>query len=148
MMSDLPTIIAVLIALIGGLGGIAAIMKVQGDNSESATSAAKSITEGAKTLIEMMNDRLDENEAHSQANTKRLDALEDYVSHFDTWADKLLSILDRAITLLPETLRAQYEGEASAVKNARPKREAAQRAKARDAAALLVEAAIAEKHGN
>lgn len=120
---DLPIFVAVLIAILGALGGIAAIMKVQSDNSSSVAVGAKAVSEGAKTVLDMMNERLDDQEAHSEANTVRLDALEAYVVHFDEWADRLLDILDRAITMLPDALRSQFETEATSLKATRPKRE-------------------------
>jgi ABC-type transporter Mla subunit MlaD len=145
MDSAIPVVVAIIAAILGGLGGVAAILKVQSDNSSSVATGASAVAEGAKTVIDLMSDRLDENEALAQANTKRLDALEDYVSHFDAWADRLLAILDRAITALPDALREQFAGEADSLKLARPKREAGQRAKARAAAAEKVEQAALDK---
>lgn len=117
-----PTIIAVIVAIIGGLGGIAAILRVQSDNTNSLASGAKAVSEGAKNVVELMGERLDETEAQIAINSDRLAVLEAYVTSFDSWADRLLSILDRAITMLPDALRSQFESESSELKASRPKR--------------------------
>lgn len=142
---DLPVAVAVIIAVLGALGGLAAVLKVQSDNSSSVATGARAVSEGAKTVIDLMNDRLDDTEAHAEANTKRIDALEDYIAHFDDWADRLLDMLDRAITVLPDALRVVFETEASALKQSRPKREAARRAAARVVAAEKVAQALADR---
>jgi hypothetical protein len=117
-----PTIIAVIVAIIGGLGGMAAILRVQSDNTNSLASGAKAVSEGAKNVVELMGERLDETEAQIAINSDRLAVLEAYVTSFDSWADRLLSILDRAITMLPDALRNQFESESNELKASRPKR--------------------------
>ena len=121
-MSDVPLLVAVLIAVIGGLGGLAAILKVQGENTNSLASGAKAVSEGAKNVVELMGERLDETEAQVAINSDRIAVLEAHVTSFDSWADRLLSILDRAITMLPEALRSQFESESNELKASRPKR--------------------------
>jgi hypothetical protein len=120
--SVIPVIVAILAAILGGLGGIAAILKVQSDNSSSVASGAKAVSEGAKTVIELMGERMDAAESHANLNTERIESLEIYAAHFDAWADRLIGILDRAITMLPDALRAQFESESSDLKINRPKR--------------------------
>lgn len=56
-----------------------------------------------------------------------MDSLEEYVAHFDELADRLIDMLDRAITALPDALRAQFELEAEAQRAARPRRTRATR---------------------
>ena len=118
----MPVLVAVLIAVVGGLGGLAAILKVQGENTNSLAAGAKAVSEGAKNVVELMSERMDESEVQISANSARLDTLEDYVANFDSWADRLLSILDRAITMLPDALRGQFESESHELKRTRPKR--------------------------
>jgi len=122
MSEAIPVVIAIIAAILGGLGGVAAILKVQADNSSAVAGGAKAVSEGAKNLIDLMNDRMDEGEAQIAANTARLDTLEEYVTHFDAWADRLIGILDRAVTMLPDALRAQFEVETKDLKESRPKR--------------------------
>ena len=121
-MSDVPVLVAVLIAVIGGLGGLAAILKVQGENTNSLAIGAKAVSEGAKNVVELMGERLDETEAQISINSDRIAVLEAHVTSFDSWADRLLSILDRAITMLPDALRSQFESESNELKASRPKR--------------------------
>jgi hypothetical protein len=148
MADAVPVLVAIIAAILGGLGGVAAILKVQSDNSSSVATGASAVAEGAKTVIDLMSERIDETEAHAAANTKRLDAMEDYVSKFDAWADRLIVILDRAVAALPDALRTEFEQEAADLRHARPKREAAQRAKARAVAAEKVEQAALGKAEN
>ena len=118
----LPILVAIIAAILGGLGGFAALMKVQSDNSTSVATSAKAVSDGAKTVIELMDARIEETEAHAKQNTERIETLEVYVSHFDAWADRLIGILDRAITMLPDALRSQFESESAELKQSRPKR--------------------------
>jgi len=109
-MTDLGLLVSVIIAIIGSIGGFAALMKVNADNS-------KTISEGAVNVVEMLQEQID-------INSKRLDALEGYASRFDDWADKISSLLNRAITQMPEPPRESFRQEATDVHNARPKRRA------------------------
>ena len=108
MTDMMPTLVAIAIAILGSLGGFAALMKVNADNS-------KTISEGATNVVEMMQKQLDD-------NTKRLDALEGYAARFDDWADKISTLLTRAIDNMPEPPRESFRREAEAVGRARPKR--------------------------
>ena len=63
----------------------------------------------------MMDKRLDEQEI-------RIESLETYMENFNVWADRLLSILERAITLMPDVLREQFFAETEELKITRPRR--------------------------
>lgn len=58
----LPIGVSVLVAVLGGLGGLAAILKVNSDSSNSVAAGSKSVSDGAKTMIDMMIDRMDAQE--------------------------------------------------------------------------------------
>lgn len=109
-MSEMPTLVAVAIAILGSLGGFAALMKVNADNS-------KTISEGAVNVVEAMQKQI-------EINTARLDALEGYASRFDDWADKVTVLLERAIENMPEPPRESFREEAKTVASTRPKRRA------------------------
>jgi hypothetical protein len=100
-----------MIAILGSLGGFAALMKVSSDNS-------RTVSEGARNVVEMMSDRLDDNE-------RRLDALEGYAARFDAWGDKVIHLLNRAIEAMPEPPRESFRAEAADVAAGRPRRRAA-----------------------
>lgn len=119
----LPNLIAFVLAVIGGFGGLAAFLKVTSDNAKSVGDGAKSVSDGAKTVVELMSEQV-------ASNSRRIDDLEVYVSHFDAWADRLLDILDRAVTMLPEALRVQFESEAHTLKSTRPRRSREERKEA------------------
>jgi hypothetical protein len=104
----LPLLVSVVIAIVGSVGGFAALMKVNADNSDV-------VADGASKVVRMMNERMDDTEA-------RLDALEQYAVHFDNWADKLVSLVDRAIAVLPEEVQRSFRSEADEVRRARPSR--------------------------
>jgi hypothetical protein len=104
----MPTLVAVAIAILGSLGGFAALMKVNADNS-------KTISEGAVNVVEAMQKQI-------ESNTARLEALEGYASRFDDWADKVTTLLERAIDNMPEPPRESFRTEADAIAKARPKR--------------------------
>lgn len=109
MMTELlPLLTGILIALIGGVGGFVALMKVNADNS-------KTISEGATNVVEMMQKQLDN-------NTARLEALEGYASRFDDWADRVTTLLERAVENMPEPPRESFRTEAENIAKARPKR--------------------------
>jgi hypothetical protein len=107
-MTDIGLLVSVVIAIIGSIGGFAALMKVNADNS-------KTISEGAVNVVEMLQEQV-------AANTKRLDALEGYASRFDDWADKVTTLLHRAIEAMPEPPRESFREEATSIHQARPKR--------------------------
>ena len=106
--SSIPIIISVIIAFFGSIGGVAALLKVNADNSQV-------VAEGASKVVTMMDERLDEQET-------RIDKLEIYISKFDVWADKLLNILDRAVSDMPEAIKQKYSDESSHLKIERPQR--------------------------
>jgi hypothetical protein len=104
----IPLLASIVIAALGSIGGFAALMKVNADNSDT-------IADGASKVVTMMNERMDDTEA-------RVDALEEYAYHFDNWADKLVSLVDRAIALLPLDVQKSFRHEADEVRQARPRR--------------------------
>ncbi len=108
MEGALPVLVAVIVAILGSIGGVAALLKVNADNSNTVSDAAAKV-------VEMMDKRLDEQD-------ERLKAVETYVEHFDVWADKLLNILDRAISKLPETVKDDFITESNVLKSQRPRR--------------------------
>lgn len=103
-----PLYISIVIAILGSIGGVAALLKVSAENSNT-------VAEGAKKVVDMMETRLVDSE-------KRLDSVEAYVEHFDAWADKLLDILDRAISKVPDTLKEDFTNESNVLRNSRPRR--------------------------
>lgn len=113
--SGVAIIVSLVIAVVGGFGGLAALFKVSSDSSNSVASGAKSVSDAASGVVEMMSERMDAQEA-------RVSVLEDYVVHFDSWADRLLGILERSIMLMPDVMRAQFEAEVAALKASRPVR--------------------------
>lgn len=114
-MDNLPVIVSLVVAILGAIGGLAAVLKVNADNSNTLAGGAKSVSEGAKTVVDMMVERMDEQDA-------RVESIELYVAHFDVWADRLIDILDRAITLLPDAMRKDFEIESRNLKHTRPNR--------------------------
>lgn len=108
---ELPILVSVMIAIIGSLGGFAALMKVSSDNS-------RTVSEGARTVVDMMSERLDDTE-------RRIDALEGYAARFDAWGDKVIHLLNRAIDSMPEPPRESFRAEASDAASSRPRRRAA-----------------------
>jgi hypothetical protein len=108
MMNDVPSFIAVIIAMLGTGGAVAALMRVNTDNS-------KTISEGAVNVVEAMQSQI-------KANSERLDALEGYASRFDDWADKVSTLLTRAIDNMTEPPRESFRTEAEAIAKSRPKR--------------------------
>jgi hypothetical protein len=106
LMSEIPLVIAVVIAIIGSLGGFAAILKVNSDNSNT-------VADGATKVVVMMERRLEEAE-------ERLQALEEYHEHFDNWVDRLVDILDRTIKAMPDAIRDQFATEAATHRLDRP----------------------------
>lgn len=109
-MSDWAILAGLIVAILGSVGGFATLMKVNADNS-------KTISEGAVNVVEAMQKQLDSNSA-------RLDALEGYASRFDDWADKISTLLTRAIENMPEPPRESFREEAVNIAKARPKRRA------------------------
>ena len=108
MNEALPIFVSIIIAILGSIGGVAALLKVSAENSNT-------VADGAKKVVDLMDGRLADSE-------KRLDSLEAYIEHFDAWADKLLDILDRAITKVPDSLREELVQESNKLKNIRPRR--------------------------
>lgn len=107
-MSDLPVIIASLVALVGALGGVAAFMRAGADRS-------KVIVDSAETVVEMLRDQVNSLDS-------RLSTVEGAVVQWETWAERVLTLLDRAITLIDETHRKDVAVEAARLKSERPGR--------------------------
>jgi hypothetical protein len=105
---QLPVLVGAVIALLGTLGGVAAILKVSSDNADT-------IADGAGKVVELMDRRLQDAE-------DRLARMEVYHIHLEQWVDRLLDILQRAVALMPDFVRDEYDDEVSRVKGDRPRR--------------------------
>jgi DNA repair ATPase RecN len=114
----MPIVAAILVAILGSVGGFATLMKVNADNS-------KTISEGATNVVEMLQAQTERQQHQINAALARLDALEGYASRFDDWADKISSLLNRAINQMPDPPRESFRQEATDVHLARPKRRVA-----------------------
>ena len=110
MSGEIPLLVSLMIAIVGSIGGFAAMMKVSSENS-------RTVSEGAKNVVEMMTARLDDTE-------RRLDALEGYAVRFEAWGDKVVQLLHRAIEAMPEPPRESFRAEADSLASARPRRRA------------------------
>lgn len=109
LMNDtIPVLVAIIVAVLGSFGGVAALVRVNADRNNT-------LTETASKVVAMVNDQLDD-------HNKRLDALEEYVSHMDSWADRLLDILDRAIAMISPSDAVPFIEETRFLKSERPKR--------------------------
>lgn len=92
-MTDLPVIVASLVALVGALGGVAAFMRAGADRS-------KVIVEAANTVVGMLSVQVTSLDARLIATDARLMSLEVTVGSWELWASRCLNLLDRAISLL------------------------------------------------
>jgi len=104
----IPVLVAVIVAIGGSIVGVAALLRVTSDN-------AKVITDSAVNVVELMQARINENSA-------RLDSLEDYAIRFDEWGDRLITVLDRAVSAVPHPAQETFQGEVVSIKTTRPRK--------------------------
>ena len=113
--SDLAVIGAFIGAIVAAMGGIAAFYRAGADRSNVMVDTAETVVGMLREEVARLDGRLDE------TNT-RMGALEVTVGQWESWAERVLTLLDRAIGMLDTANRALIEAEVRRVKDERPTR--------------------------
>jgi len=109
-MIDIPTLLAVLGALVAAVGGIGAFFRSRADRDNV-------IVDSAETVVQMLSTQLAQMDA-------RLATVEGTVMSWESWADRVLTLLDRTIRMLDAAHRAEIQQLAEDARQDRPTRHA------------------------
>lgn len=130
-MQDLdPGVIAAIITSLSGLVvGLTALRKANSDARKNNADAAGVIVDGAGDVVKLLREQLQEQaraqqaaEVRQQQTDQRLMNLEVVVGSWEGWAERVLTILDRAIAMLEEDQRKKIQSDVDEVKQTRPKK--------------------------
>src|SRR5574343_281990 len=113
-----PIIVALITA--GGLGGWAALRKSASEADKAAADAANAIMDAAEKAVSVVSRRLEEAEHRVAEAERRIVALEEQVGLWEDWAERVLGVLDQAISLLGDDHAAKLRVDVDAVKHDRP----------------------------
>lgn len=123
-LSDLTLIGAFIGAVVAALGGVAAFYRAGADRSNVMVETAETVVGMLREEVTRLDKRLEQ--VNTQTNA-RIGSLEVTVGQWETWAERVLTLLDRAIGMLDAANRALIEVEAEKVRNARPMHSGARR---------------------
>lgn len=113
--SDLAIIGAFIGAVVAAMGGIAAFYRAGADRSNVMVDTAETVVGMLREEVARLDTRLD-------ATNTRMGTLEVTVGQWESWAERVLTLLDRAIGMLDTANRALIEAEVRRVKAERPTR--------------------------
>lgn len=116
-LSDLAVVGAFIGALVAALGGVAAFYRAGADRSNVMVETAETVVGMLREEVTRLDKRLEQVNAQTNA---RIGSLEVTVGQWETWAERVLTLLDRAIGMLDAANRALIEAEAAKVRDARP----------------------------
>lgn len=108
-----PVLIGTIIAAVGGLTGFAAFRK-------SGAERSNIIVNSATDVVQLMHDQLVQMQAEVEDIRNRVAALEAEVGAWKAWSNRVLDILDRAVSMLDPQQRKKIADEAERVKRQRP----------------------------
>jgi hypothetical protein len=115
-----PILVAFLTAAGGSVAGFAALRKAGAEAGKSTAEATGAIVGSAGAMVTILRDQIEQMQRDMDEDRKRLQALEDHVRAWDSWADKAFAILDRSLGLIPEDQRAGLQVEVQKVRTSRP----------------------------
>ena len=107
-MIDIPALVAIVGGLVAALGGITAYRRSGADRDNL-------IVESAETVVGMLREQVAQIDA-------RLTQVEGTVMSWESWAERILHLLDRAIAMIDADHRATIAAEAEAARQERPDR--------------------------
>lgn len=116
-MADLTLIGAFIGAIVAALGGVAAFYRAGADRSNVMVETAETVVGMLREEVTRLDNRLEQLNAQTNA---RIGSLEVTVGQWESWAERVLSLLDRAISMLDAANRALIEAEAERVRATRP----------------------------
>lgn len=107
-MIDIPALVAIIGGLAAALTGIGAYLRSGADRDNV-------IVESAETVVAMLTTQL-------SALDGRLSAVEGTVLSWESWAERVLQLLDRTISMLDAEHKAEVARLASVIRDERPMR--------------------------
>jgi len=118
----IPVVTAFIIALVGSGAGWAAWRRAVAENAKDNAEAGRAIVGGAGDLAKLLREQMAEMAARLDAQEVRIHSLEVTVGSWEGWAERVLTILDKAMAMLAAEQRAKIETEVARVKKTRPPR--------------------------
>jgi hypothetical protein len=110
---DWPTVAALVTAVGGVLVGIAQWRKSGREADKASADAAGALVTASGDVVKMLHDELDGLKA-------RVDHLERSVGSWEEWADRVLSILDKAVGMLSDEERDGLRTDVEHARTTRP----------------------------
>lgn len=124
---DLTFIISLAVFIGGAFVGLAALRRSGSEASKSSADAVASIMGASADVVKQLreqvadlNARLTEEEMHTRRSDYRINHLEDVVESWETWADRVLAILDRSLAMLGPEQAVKLTPEVKKIKSTKP----------------------------
>lgn len=118
----LPLLIAIVTAGLGSLAGLAAFRKAGPEATKAASEAATTLLGSASAVVLLLREQMKEMAIRLDASESRIDHLEEAVESWESWADKVLALLDSTLLMVTQEQRDGMDGELQKVRRSRPPR--------------------------
>jgi hypothetical protein len=132
---DITFIISIALFIGGSFVGLAALRKSGSEASKSSSEAAAVIAGASADIVTQLrdqmadlNNRLTDEECQGKERAARIDHLEDIVETWENWANRVLAILDRSLSMLAPEQAVKLEPEVKTIKGTKPVVKRARRA--------------------
>jgi hypothetical protein len=125
-MNDILTALPFLTAFVTGLGGLAvglvALRKAGAEAKKTSADTGGVLIDSAGDVVKMLREQMAAQQVQITDNTARVQSLEVTVGSWESWAERVLTLLDRAVGMLEEEQRARLVSDVAEVKRTRPVR--------------------------
>lgn len=116
-----PGVIAAIVTSVSGLVvGLAALRKASSETRKNDADASGAIVDSASDVVKMLREQMAAQQEQIHEMSVRVQALEVTVGSWESWAEKVLQLLDRAVAMLEEEQRQRLMQEVADVKQTRP----------------------------
>lgn len=119
-MDNVPVLVAIIAGVGGILTGVAALRRAGAEADEHSAGATGVLLGGATSVVTLLRQQMDEQAESIRATSRRLEALEIAVGQWEGWAERVLDLLDRALSMLESEQQAHLQAEVEEAKRTRP----------------------------
>ncbi len=120
IVASLPLIASFLTALGGLAVGVVALRKAGAEQRKADADAGGVLIDSAGDVVRLLREQMAAQQTQITEMSARLMSLEQTVGSWESWAERVLELLDRAVGMLEEEQKQRLAGDVAEVKKARP----------------------------